>query len=87
MWILLKLKGLRFNKDEFLLITHSSFGHIPISDKKSLRIKYAYFKGENKVYNKEENIEIYRRYIADISCIGRGRHDISWRKIGDEIFL
>ena len=64
MWILLKLKGLRFNKDEFLLITHSSFGHIPISDKKSLRIKYAYFKGENMVYNKEENIEIYRRYIV-----------------------
>ena len=51
MWILLKLKGLRFNKDEFQLITHSSFGHILKSDKKSLRIKYAYFKGENKVYN------------------------------------
>ena len=34
----------------------------------------------------EENIGIYRRYIADILCIGRGRHDISWRKIGEEIF-
>ena len=26
---------------------------------------------------KEENVGIYRRYIADISCIGKGRHDIS----------
>ena len=25
-------------------------------------------------------------YIGDISCIRRGRHDISWRKIGGEIF-
>ena len=25
-------------------------------------------------------------YIGDISCSGRGRHDISWRKIGGEIF-
>ena len=35
---------------------------------------------------KEENIEIYRRYIGDISCIGRGRHDISWRKIKSRYF-
>ena len=26
-------------------------------------------------------------YIAEISCIGRGRHDILWRKIGGEKFL
>ena len=26
-------------------------------------------------------------YIAEISCIGRGRHDIFWRKIGGEKFL
>ena len=25
-------------------------------------------------------------YIGDISCIGRGQHDILWRKIGKEIF-
>ena len=34
----------------------------------------------------EENIGIYRRYIADITCIERSRHDISWRKIGEEIY-
>ena len=27
------------------------------------------------------------RYIADISCIGRSRHDISWRKIREEIYM
>ena len=26
-------------------------------------------------------------YIAEISCIGRGRHDILWKKIGGEKFL
>ena len=26
-------------------------------------------------------------YIAEISCIGKGRHDILWRKIGGEKFL
>ena len=30
----------------------------------------------------EENIAKYRRNIADISCIGRRRHDIWRRKIG-----
>ena len=34
----------------------------------------------------EENIGIYRQYIADISCIGRRRHGISRRKIGGPIF-
>ena len=34
----------------------------------------------------EENIGKYRRYIADISCIGRWRHGISRRKIRGMIF-
>ena len=29
----------------------------------------------------EENIEIYRRYIADILCIKGYRNDIWWRNI------
>ena len=36
--------------------------------------------------SKEENVGIYQRYIANMSRIGNGRHDISWRKIGGEIF-
>ena len=35
-----------------------------------------------QILDKEENVGIYRRYM----CIGRGQHDISWRKIGGEIF-
>ena len=36
---------------------------------------------------KEENVEIFRRYIAaDISCIEGFRRDISWRNIGPAIF-
>ena len=34
----------------------------------------------------EENIAIFRRYIAEISCIDGFRHDISWRNIGPAIF-
>ena len=34
----------------------------------------------------EENIAIFRRYIAEISCIEGFRHDISWRNIGPAIF-
>ena len=34
----------------------------------------------------EENIAIFRRYIAEISCIDGFRHDISWRNIGPTIF-
>uniref|UniRef100_F6I6T2 NLP1-9 GAF domain-containing protein n=1 Tax=Vitis vinifera TaxID=29760 RepID=F6I6T2_VITVI len=37
--------------------------------------------------SKEENVGIYRRYIADISCIGRGRHDISIKSWRDELLL
>ena len=36
--------------------------------------------------SKEENVAIFRRYIAEISCIGEYRHDISWRNIGPTIF-
>ena len=36
--------------------------------------------------SKEENVAIFRRYIAEISCIGGYRHDISWRNIGLVIF-
>ena len=35
------------------MITDLSFGHIPKCDKKSLRIRDTYFKGENKVRNDE----------------------------------
>ena len=52
-WILLKSKGLRFSKEEFALITGLSFGPITKCDKKSLRIRDTYFKGENKVRNDE----------------------------------
>ena len=52
-WILLKSKGLRFSKEEFALIIGLSFGTIPKCDKKSLRIRDTYFKGENKVHNDE----------------------------------
>ena len=38
------------------------------------------------VFTKEENVAIFRRYIAEISCVGRYRHDISWRNIGPAIF-
>ena len=34
----------------------------------------------------EEDIAIFRRYIAEISCIEGFRHDISWRNIGSAIF-
>ena len=33
---------------------------------------------------KKENVGIYRRYIVDISCIGRRQHNILWRKIREE---
>ena len=33
------------------------------------------------VLSMEENIEIYRRYIADISCIRGYGNDIWWRNI------
>ena len=52
-WILLESKGLRFSKDELLLITSLSFGFILECDKKSLRMRDKYFKGENKVCNDE----------------------------------
>ena len=52
-WILLESKGLRFSKDELLLITSLSFGFIPECDKKSLRMRDTNFKGENKVCNDE----------------------------------
>ena len=32
-------------------------------------------------------LAIFRRYIAEISCVGGYRHDISWRNIGPAIFL
>ena len=35
----MKSKGLRFGKDEFVLVTSLSFGPIPKFDKRSLRIK------------------------------------------------
>ena len=38
------------------------------------------------VVTKEENVAIFRRYIAEISCIEGFRHDISWRNIGPAIF-
>lgn len=53
MWILLKSKGLRFSRDAFVLITGLSFGFMSKYDKKSLRIKNTYFKGENKMCNNE----------------------------------
>ena len=37
------------------------------------------------VNTKEENVAIFRRYIAEISCVG-GYHDISWRNIGPAVF-
>ena len=52
-WILLASKGLRFSKDDLLLITSLSFGFILECDKKSLRMRDKYFKGENKVCNDE----------------------------------
>ena len=52
-WILLKSEGLRFSKNEFVLITSSSFGPILVCDQKSLRMRDTYFKGENKVCNDE----------------------------------
>nr|CAN75488.1 hypothetical protein VITISV_036821 [Vitis vinifera] len=39
-----------------------------------------------KTWCKEENVAIFRRYIAEISCVGGYRHDISWRNIGPAIF-
>ena len=50
-WMKLKSKGLRFGKDEFVLVTGLSFGHIPKFDKRSSRIREKYFKGEKKVHN------------------------------------
>ena len=47
----MKLKGLRFGKDEFVLVTGLNFGPIPKFDKRSLRIREKYFKGEKKVRN------------------------------------
>ena len=38
------------------------------------------------VVTKEENVVIFRRYIAEISCIEGFPHDISWRNIGPTIF-
>ena len=42
-------------------------------------------------YNQGGKCQDIRRkmsgYMGDISCIGRGRHDISWRKIEGEIFM
>ena len=43
----IKVKGLIFSKEEFTLITALSFGPMPKCDKKSLRIRDTYFKGEN----------------------------------------
>ena len=47
----MKSKGLRFAKNEFVLFTGLSFGHIPKFDKRSSRIKEKYFKGEKKMRN------------------------------------
>ena len=37
-------------------------------------------------WNQEENIAIFRRYIAEISCVEGYRHDFSCRNIGQMIF-
>ena len=51
MWFFVNSKGLRFGQNEFGLITGLSFGLIPQHNQTSLRIKDAYFNGENKVGN------------------------------------
>ena len=38
------------------------------------------------ITTKEENVAIFRRYIAEISCIEGYRQDISWKNIGPTIF-
>ena len=43
--------------------------------------------GGAKVLTKEENVAIFRRYIAEISCVEGYRHDFSYRNIGQTIFL
>ena len=53
MWILLKSNDLRFNKDEFVLISSLSLSLIPECHQKSLRIRDTCLKGENKVCNDE----------------------------------
>ena len=46
--VLVRSKGLRFNQDEFGLITGLSFCHIPQHNPSTLRIRDVYFNGENK---------------------------------------
>ena len=46
----MKSKGLRFGKDEFVLVIGLSFGPIPKYDKRSSRIREKYFKGEKKMH-------------------------------------
>ena len=50
-WMEVKSKGLRFGKDEFVLVIGLSFGPIPKFDKRLLRIREKYFKGEKKMCN------------------------------------
>ena len=40
----------------------------------------------HEVITKEENVVIFRRYIAEISCVEGYRHDFSLRNIGQTIF-
>ena len=47
----MRSKGLRFSKDEFVLVMNLSFGHIPKFDKRSLHIKEKHFKREKKICN------------------------------------
>ena len=58
-------------------------GHFPtqLPNEKLWRIMFLGIMG-----SKEENVAIFRRYIAEISRVGGYRHDISWRNIGPAIF-
>ena len=51
MWFLVNSKRLRFDENEFGLITGLSFGHIPQHEETSMRIRDVYFNSENKVRN------------------------------------
>ena len=68
MWILLKSNDLRFNKDEFVLISSLSLGLIPECHQKSLLIRDTYLKEENKVCNDElEKVFLFLREVKKIN--------------------
>ena len=51
MWFLVNSKRLRFDENEFGLITGLSFGPIPQHEETSMRIRDVYINSENKVCN------------------------------------